>query len=116
MKLLAIIVSIVWTDSKESIKLADLVAKVPLIATYCGNSHSVGNVLTLRILGQRTGVTYLPVRQTIVWGPVLPQDRGRLVRDERLLVSAGIHSRRTAMEALGVRDVDAEAARVQEER
>ena len=41
------------------------------------------NELILRILEQRSGVSYLPVRQEIIWGPVLPQDRGRLVRDEQ---------------------------------
>ena len=73
------------------------------------------NELVLRVLEQRTGVNYLPVRQQIVWGPVLPQDRGRLVHDEQLLVSAGIHSRRTAMEALGVTDPEGEMGRVREE-
>jgi hypothetical protein len=73
------------------------------------------NEMILRLLEQHTGVSYLPVRQEMVWGPVLPQDRGRLVRDEALLVGAGLHSKRTAMEALGVRDVEAEAARVKRE-
>ncbi|MEK7777351.1 MAG: phage portal protein, partial [Chloroflexota bacterium] len=73
------------------------------------------NELILRVLEQRTGVQYLPVRQNIVWGPVLPQDRGRLVRDEQLLVNAGLHSRRTAMETIGVPDPEAEMARVKEE-
>ncbi len=73
------------------------------------------NELILRVLEQRTGVHYLPVRQNIVWGPVLPQDRGRLVRDEQLLVNAGLHSRRTAMETLGVPDPDAEMRKVREE-
>lgn len=73
------------------------------------------NELILRILEQRSGVSYLPVRQEIIWGPVLPQDRGRLVRDEQALVGSGIHSRRTAMEALGVLDPEAELAKVQAE-
>ena len=73
------------------------------------------NEMILRVLEQRTGARYLPVRQQIMWGPVLPQDRGRLVRDEQLLVSAGIHSHRTAMEALGVLDPEAELGRVREE-
>ena len=73
------------------------------------------NELILKVLEQRTGVQYLPVRQQIVWGPVLPQDRGRLVRDEQLLVSSGIHSRRTAMEALGIPDPEGEMRRVTEE-
>ncbi|MBI4339414.1 MAG: phage portal protein, partial [Chloroflexi bacterium] len=71
--------------------------------------------MALRILEQHTGVQYLPVRQEIVWGPVLPQDRGRLVRDEQVLVAAGLHSKRTAMEALGVRDVEAEVGRIRGE-
>ena len=73
------------------------------------------NELILKVLEQRTGVRYLPVRQQIVWASVLPRDRGRLVRDEQLLVGAGIHSRRTAMETLGVPDPDAELQRVGEE-
>ncbi|MBI2171006.1 MAG: phage portal protein [Chloroflexi bacterium] len=73
------------------------------------------NEMVLRLLEQHTRVSYLPVRQEMVWGPVLPQDRGRLVRDEALLVGAGLHSKRTAMEALGVRDVEGEVGRIRGE-
>jgi len=73
------------------------------------------NELILKVMEQRTGVSYLPVRQQIVWGPVLPQDRGRLVQDEQTLVNAGLHSRRTAMENLGVPDAEVEMRRVKEE-
>ncbi len=73
------------------------------------------NDMILRILEQKTGVRYLPYRGRIVWGPVLPQDRSRLVQDEDVLVRAGIHSRRHAMEELGIPDPEAEAARVREE-
>ena len=73
------------------------------------------NEMVLRILEQRSGERYLPVRQRIVWGPVLPQDRGRLAREEQLLVEARIHSRRRAMETLGVEDPEAELGRVREE-
>ncbi|MBI2872961.1 MAG: phage portal protein [Chloroflexi bacterium] len=66
------------------------------------------NELALRILEQHTGERYLPVRQRIVWGPLLPQDRGRLAEEERVLVEAGIHSRRRAMANLGVEDPEAE--------
>jgi hypothetical protein len=47
---------------------------------------------------------------------VLPQDRERLVRDEEILVSSGIHSRRRAMQNLGVDDPEAELAKWLEER
>ena len=73
------------------------------------------NDMVLRVLEQRTGERYLPVRQRIVWGPVLPQDRGRLAREEQLLVEAGLHSRRRAMETLGIDNPDAELRQVREE-
>jgi len=73
------------------------------------------NEMILRILEQKTGVRYGPYRSRIVWGPVLPQDRGRLVREEQILVEAGIHSRRRAMEELGVDDPEGEFKRCMEE-
>jgi len=73
------------------------------------------NEMILRIMEQRTGVDYSPYRSRIVWGPVLPQDRARMVRDEQILVEAGIHSRRRAMEELGVDDPEEELKRLREE-
>jgi len=73
------------------------------------------NEMILRILEQKTGVSYWPYRSRILWGPVLPQDRGRLVREEQILVEAGIHSRRRAMEELGVEEPEREFKRVSEE-
>ncbi|MGB2694975.1 MAG: phage portal protein [Dehalococcoidia bacterium] len=81
------------------------------------------NELILRILEQQTGVSYAPRRQgsgrartRIVWGPVVPQDRSRLVEDERTLVASGIHSRRRAADELGVADPDLEFTRWLEEQ
>ena len=74
------------------------------------------NEMILRILEQQTGVRYAPYRSRIVWGPVVPRDRSRLVADERALVSAGIHSRRRAADELGVADPDAEFSRWLEEQ
>ena len=71
--------------------------------------------MMLRILEQRTGVSYGPLRARVMWGPVLPQDRLRLVQEERTLVEAGLHSRQRAMEALGVEDPQGEAERIQSE-
>jgi hypothetical protein len=72
--------------------------------------------MALRTLEQRAGASYLPVRLRATWGPLLPQDRGRLVRDEQVLVDLGLHSRRRAMAELGVEDPQVELARVREER
>ncbi len=74
------------------------------------------NELILRILEQQTGVSYAPYRSRIVWGPVVPRDRSRLVSDERALVTSGIHSRRRAADELGVADPDAEFGRWLEEQ
>jgi hypothetical protein len=56
------------------------------------------------------------VNTRILWGTVLPQDRARLAQNEQLLVQSGVHSRRTAMDELGIRDPEAELARWLEER
>jgi hypothetical protein len=73
------------------------------------------NELILRLLEQQTGVSHAPYRSRIIWGPVLPQDRSRLVADEQVLVAAGIHSRRRAADELGVEDVEGEFRRWLEE-
>ena len=73
------------------------------------------NEMILRILEQQTGQRFAPYRSRIVWGPVLPQDRSRLVENETRLVAAGIHSRRTAAGLLDVADPDGEWERWREE-
>ncbi|MCJ7514522.1 MAG: phage portal protein [Dehalococcoidia bacterium] len=52
----------------------------------------------------------------IVWGAVLPQDRARLAQNEQALVQSGLHSRRTAMDELGIIDTEAEFEKWLEER
>ena len=71
--------------------------------------------MALRLMEKYTGERYRPVRLNVAWGPILPQDRGRLVREELLLVQGGLHSRHRAMTALGVQDPALEAARMREE-
>ncbi len=73
------------------------------------------NEMILRILEQQTGETFAPYRTRIIWGPVLPQDRSRLVQDEARLVASGIHSRRTAAGLLDVADPEAEWERWRQE-
>jgi hypothetical protein len=74
------------------------------------------NELILRVLERFTGESYAPYRTRVLWGPVLPQDRSRQVQDERVLVEAGIHSRRRAADALGVEDPESEFRRWLEEQ
>jgi hypothetical protein len=73
------------------------------------------NEMILRLREQMTGESFGDYRTRIIWGPILPQDRGRMVRDEEILVGAGIHSRRRAMDELGIEDPDAEFNRWLEE-
>lgn len=73
------------------------------------------NEMILRILEKMAGESFGNYRSRIIWGPTLPQDRGRMVRDEEILVGAGIHSRRMAMDELGIEDPDAEFQRWLEE-
>ena len=80
------------------------------------------NEMILRILEQETGERFTPGQSAgepcqtrIVWGPVLPQDRSRLVEDETRLVAAGVHSRRTAAGLLDVADPDGEWERWRQE-
>jgi hypothetical protein len=74
------------------------------------------NEMVLRMLEQYTGVSYAPYRSRVVWGPLLPVDRSRLVTDETRLVAAGIHSRRRAADEMGVEDPDAEFERWRSEQ
>jgi hypothetical protein len=69
------------------------------------------NDMILKILGKMTGESFGNYRSRIIWGTILPQDRDRMVRDEEILVGAGIHSRRTAMDELGIENPEAEFQR-----
>ena len=71
--------------------------------------------MILRVLELYKGLDFGPVRPKVLWGPILPQDRSRMVQDEETLVRAGIHSRRRAMSNLGVEDPDRELTLVGEE-
>jgi len=71
--------------------------------------------MILKLREKMTGESFGDYRTRIIWGPVLPQDRSRTVRDEEILVGAGIHSRRRAMDELGIEDADTEFDRWLEE-
>jgi len=59
--------------------------------------------------GEGSGAGVSPcLRHRIVWGPVIPQDKARAVQNEQALVVSGVHSRKRAMDELGVEDPEAE--------
>ncbi len=74
------------------------------------------NEMILSLLLKYRGEEFGGNRLRVVWGPVLPRDMERKVNSEQVMVQTGIHSRRTAMDEVGVRDPDIEFQRWLEER
>lgn len=74
------------------------------------------NEMILCLLEKYQGENFGDNRLRIVWGPVLPDDVTRQVNNEQTLVQAGIHSRRRAMDEIGVQDPETEFKRWLEER
>ena len=98
------------------IELHPLLQKVRrkrLIRTVVYNKR---NEMVLKLLEKYQGESFGTNRLRVVWGPVLPRDMTRLVANEQTLVQTGIHSRRRAMDELGVKDPEYEFNRWLEER
>ncbi len=74
------------------------------------------NEMILKLLARYRGEAFGDNRLRVVWGPVLPRDMERKVNGEQVMVQTGIHSRRTAMDEVGVKDPDYEFKRWLEER
>jgi hypothetical protein len=77
------------------------------------------NDMVLRLLEKYRGLDFGPAvgnRLHVIWSPVLPRDIERRINSEQVMVQTGIHSRRTAMNEVGVRDPDFEFKRWLEER
>jgi hypothetical protein len=77
------------------------------------------NEMILKLLEKYRGEDFGPApggRLNVVWGPVLPKDVERKVNSEQAMVQTGIHSRRTAMNEVGVGDPEVEFKRWLEER
>jgi len=72
--------------------------------------------MILKLLEKYTGLTATDNRLRVVWGAVLPQDVARQVNNQQILVQTGIHSRRRAMDDLGIKDPQLEFDRWLEER
>jgi len=98
------------------IELQPLLQKVRrkrLIRTVTYNQR---NNLILKLLEKYRKESFGDIRLRVVWNPVLPRDLTRLVSNEQSLVQSGIHSRRRAMDELGVEDPEMEFNMWLEER
>jgi len=74
------------------------------------------NLMVLKLLEKFGNESFGDNYLRVVWGSVLPQDLAKRVSDEQVLVQNGIHSRRRAMEEVGVKDPEVEFGRWLEER
>lgn len=74
------------------------------------------NEMILKLLEKFGGEEFGENSLRVVWGSVLPRDIERRSGSEQVMVQAGIHSRRTAMDEMGIRDPDYEFKRWLEER
>jgi len=98
------------------IELHPLIQKVRrkrIIRTAVYNQR---NKMILRLLEKYRGESFGDNRSRVIWGPVLPQDISRQAGNEQMLVQTGIHSRRRAMDELGIQDTEYEFKRWLEER
>ncbi len=98
------------------IELHPLLQKVRRKRIIRTAAYNRRNEMILRLLEKYQGADFGKNHLRVVWSPVLPQDITRQVNNEQVLVQNGIHSRRRAMDELGVRDPDSEFERWLEER
>jgi len=98
------------------VELHSLLQKVNRKRAIRSAAYRRRNEMVLALLKKYAGQDYGPLRHRIVWGPVIPQDKARLAQNEQLLVVSGIHSRKRAMDELGVEDPDGEFAEWLKER
>jgi len=98
------------------IELGSLIQKVTRKRTIRTNAYHRRNQLILRLADKYMAQNFEGITHRVVWGPILPNDKSRQAQNEQLLVQAGVHSRRTSMDEMGIQDPDSEFARWLEER
>ena len=98
------------------VELQSLLQKVRRKRLIRTNVYRRRNEMVLALYKKFNRQDLTGVNQRILWGQVLPQDRAREAQNEQLMVQSGIHSRRTAMDNLAVRDPEAEFEKWMAER
>ncbi len=98
------------------IELQPLLQKVRRKRIIRAAAYNRRNEMILKLLEKYRGEDFGDNHLRVIWGPVLPKDMARKVSSEQVLVQMGIHSRRTAMNEVGVMDPDGEFERWLEER
>jgi len=98
------------------IELGSLIQKVVRKRTIRNNVYHQRNAMILKLAEMYMSENFEGVLHRVIWGHILPQDVDRQAQTEQLLVQAGVHSRRTAMDELGIQDPDDEFDHWMEER
>jgi hypothetical protein len=107
----------VLSGAALEVEVQPLVQKVQRKRRMWESAFRERNARVLDLLERFGGVDVGGLRQTItIWPDILPSDADSAVRNAVQLVMAGIHSRRTAIAALGNNDPEGELLRVREER
>jgi hypothetical protein len=104
------------SGSALRIELGSLIQKVIRKRTIRTNVYHQCNDMILKLAEMYMHENFDGVNHRVVWGPILPQDATTQAQTEQLLVQAGVHSRRTAMDEIGIQDPDEEFTRWLEER
>jgi len=98
------------------IELQPLLQKVSRKRIIRTAAYNRRNRFVLKLLEKYRNESFGDNHLRVVWGPVLPQDLAKLVSNEQTLVQNGIHSRRRAMDEVGVKDPEMEFNKWLEER
>jgi len=98
------------------IELGSLTQKVTRKRTIRTSAYHQRNAMILKLAEMYMNENFEGVNHRVVWSSILPQDTARQAQNEQLLVQAGVHSRRTAMDEVGIQDPDEEFYRWLEER
>lgn len=98
------------------IELQPLLQKLRRKRLIRADAYNRRNRLILKLLENYRNESFGDNHLRVVWAPVLPQDSTRLISNEQILVQNGIHSRRRAMDEVGVKDPEMEFNRWLEER
>ena len=98
------------------IELGSLIQKIVRKRLIRTNVYHRRNAMILKLVQMYEKENFDDVNHRVVWGAILPQDIDRQAQTEQLLVQAGVHSRRTAMDEMNIQDPDEEFTRWLEER
>jgi len=99
-----------------SIELQSLIQKVVRKRLIRTSSYHRRTEMILSLAQQFLKEDLTGISHKVVWAPILPADVIRKAQSEQLLVTVGVHSRRTAMDEMGVKDPNLEFDKWLEER